>query len=311
MLPISVIIPVYNHERYIEQCLRSIAESARRPREIVLIDNASTDASVARAKALGLDNLVVLRNDTNLGATRARNIAVRRSRCDLLAFLDSDDFFGPDALGQAYDTMLRHDLDLSLFTTVRVSEDGGTVTPFIVAPAEVINGRDAFALTLGRWQIHANMLMKKSVYLQAADAFTAHGHSDDELLSRELFLRADRVMGSDGVYHYRYVGKVPTVADVIGQIRTNVRVLDLAWARRASLVGDGPLREMRNVVVRNLAGLAAKSSRGRGDWAALGELHRAVGRLPIRWAAEDLRFRVMNMAVAAALLARGPRVGRG
>lgn len=303
MLPISVIIPVFNHEAYVEQCLLSVARGGTNPQEIILVDNASTDGSVDRAEALGLPNLVVVRNPENVGATKARHLAVSRAQCDLLCFLDSDDYLGPQALESAYASMEQSDLDVSLFHMVRVSEDGREVLFSLEAPPRALTGVEAFTLTLGGWRLNAGGVYRKSLYERAFTEFAFSGHSDDEILTRLLFLNADRVGGNSGTYYYRFVSKPPTMEMVLGQIRTNLRALELAGQRREQLQDDRGLRDMRNVVVRNLAGLLVRLLRSGGARGAFRELYEAYSAVPVAWTRGDAKFYLIDRAVAAAYLA--------
>lgn len=309
MLPISVIIPIYNHEQYIQHCLRSLSPGTP-PEEIILVDNASTDGSIAAAEALQLPNLRVIRNDRNVGATQARHIAVQEARCELLCFLDSDDWLGPHALDLAFAELVENRLDASLFTMFRMSNDEQTILFSLKAPEGVLTGQDAFELTLGEWRIDSRGLYKKAVYEAAFAQLDCRGHSDDEILARLLFLEADRIGGTSGVYNYRHVEKPPTVAMIVGQSRTNLRVLELGAARIAQLRDKSVVRTMRNVVVRNLLGLTVRALRGEVDVEVVRDLHKAFARVPVGWTMADARYRAFEALVAAGLAAAS-RVRRG
>lgn len=303
MLPVTVVIPIYNHAGFIEQCLRSIVQSGRPPAEIVMVDNGSTDGSVDVAAALDIPGLTIIRNGENVGATRARHIGSRHVRTPYLSFLDSDDYLGPDALGLALDALDADRLDFSLFTCLRVNKDNSRVDPFIGNPDVPVSGSEAFELTLGAWKIHAYGLFGTAMYMKAMDRFEVHGFSDDEVLARHLFLSADRVGGSRGLYHYRDVPKSYTFDKVAKQTRTNLRVLALASDHRARLASDAGLREMRNVVVRNFAGLVGRLVRAGGDRAAVADLWRDYARLSIPWRASDAKYRALHLACALAISA--------
>jgi glycosyltransferase involved in cell wall biosynthesis len=304
VLPISVIIPIYNHEQYIQHCLRSLGLGAP-PREIILADNASTDGSVAAAQALGLPNLRVIRNDRNLGATQARHIAVQEARCELLCFLDSDDWLGPQALDLALTELTENRLDASLFTMFRISNDE-TLLFSLEPPEGVLTGQDAFELTLGEWRIDSRGVYKKAVYESAFAQLDCRGHSDDEILARLMFLQADRIGGTSGVYNYRHVEKPPTTDMVVGQTRTNLRVLELAAARSAQLKDKGLVRSMRNVVVRNLLGLTVRALRRQADFGVVRDLYGTYAEVPVGWTRADARYRLFDRLVAAGLAAMRP-----
>lgn len=89
---VSVVIPVYNGERYLEQAVQSVRAQTHQPREIIVVDDGSTDGSAALAEKLGV---TCLRN-SHAGAGAARNAGVQRASGKFLAFLDADDLWTPD-----------------------------------------------------------------------------------------------------------------------------------------------------------------------------------------------------------------------
>lgn len=93
---ISVIIPVYNAEKYLGEAVESVLNQTVMPLEIILVDDGSTDQSTDIAKNYFPD--VYLITQENKGGAGARNTGIRHSKGDLLAFLDDDDIWPPDHL---------------------------------------------------------------------------------------------------------------------------------------------------------------------------------------------------------------------
>jgi glycosyltransferase involved in cell wall biosynthesis len=99
--PISVIIPAYNASATIAECLDSIVAAGSRPREIIVVDDASTDATVAIVQEIALRHpgiIQLVRLDRNSGPARARNRGAEAARGELLLFLDSDTRVLPDTM---------------------------------------------------------------------------------------------------------------------------------------------------------------------------------------------------------------------
>lgn len=96
---VSVIVPVYNTERYLEQCLNSILDQTLREIEVICVDDGSSDQSVEMIQKLaGEDERLHLLTQKNSGGGAARNLGMSRARGKYLMFLDSDDFFHPQLL---------------------------------------------------------------------------------------------------------------------------------------------------------------------------------------------------------------------
>jgi glycosyltransferase involved in cell wall biosynthesis len=94
---VSVIIPIYNVEKYIAGCLDSIVGQTLRDIEIVLVDDLGTDGSmkIAAQYAAKDKRLKIIRREKNGGLAAARNTGIRNSSAPLIMFLDSDDFYMP------------------------------------------------------------------------------------------------------------------------------------------------------------------------------------------------------------------------
>ena len=100
---ISVIVPTYNHDRFIGRCLRSLLNQtfARDRYEIIVIDDGSTDKTQAALEGFRND-VVSLRNETNLGLPASLNRAIRHSHAPYIVRVDSDDYVNEHFLSVLY-----------------------------------------------------------------------------------------------------------------------------------------------------------------------------------------------------------------
>lgn len=96
-MKISIIIPAYNAERYIAKALESCLSQTYAPHEIIVIDDASADGTVAIAESFP-SPVRVIRLAENMGVSVARNRGIQASTGDWIAFLDADDWFLPEKL---------------------------------------------------------------------------------------------------------------------------------------------------------------------------------------------------------------------
>jgi glycosyltransferase involved in cell wall biosynthesis len=95
---ISVVVTCYNYGRYLEGCLRSVLDQTFQDLEIVVIDDGSTDDTPqVMARFAAVPNLRYHRRE-NGGHASAKNLGIRESRGEFIAFMDADDLWGPDKL---------------------------------------------------------------------------------------------------------------------------------------------------------------------------------------------------------------------
>jgi hypothetical protein len=97
-LKVSVVVPMYNDSRTIDLCLASVSTQTHPAHEIIVVDDASTDDSAARAARHAC---TLVRADQNGGPGAARNLGVRHAKGDVIFFIDADMIMYPDAIENA------------------------------------------------------------------------------------------------------------------------------------------------------------------------------------------------------------------
>ncbi len=93
-LPVAVVIPAYNAERFVDEALESVQRQTAPPAEVIVVDDGSTDQTAAIARARG----VTVLTQQKLGPSAARNTAIRLTHQPWIAFLDADDVWEPQKL---------------------------------------------------------------------------------------------------------------------------------------------------------------------------------------------------------------------
>lgn len=112
-MKVSVIVPVYNVENYLEECINSILSQTLEDIEVICVDDGSTDGSYNILKSLQeKDNRVVVLRQNNEFAGTARNKGIDIARGEYLVFLDSDDFFENNLLESMYNACERESADI-------------------------------------------------------------------------------------------------------------------------------------------------------------------------------------------------------
>ena len=116
MPKISVIIPVYKVERYLDACVASVAGQTYADLEIILVDDGSPDNCPALCDAWAKkDARIKVIHQKNAGVSAARNVGIEQATGEFLAFADSDDIFEADVLSKAIKAQKKNDADIVIF----------------------------------------------------------------------------------------------------------------------------------------------------------------------------------------------------
>ncbi len=104
MAKVSIIIPIYNVDKYLDTCIESARNQSLEDLEIICIDDYSTDQSleVLRRHQIDDQRIIVIENTKNLGQSYSRNIGIQKATGEYIYFLDSDDFIEHDAMEKLY-----------------------------------------------------------------------------------------------------------------------------------------------------------------------------------------------------------------
>ena len=123
-MKVSVIVPVYNVEQYIEKCLLSIKNQTLSDFECLIINDGTKDASIEVAKiVVGNDKRFKFFDKENGGLSDARNYGIEKANGEYLCFIDSDDYIAPDLLELTYNMGKENDSDIVCFDMYYVNED--------------------------------------------------------------------------------------------------------------------------------------------------------------------------------------------
>ena len=112
MPKVSVIIPVYNVEKYLRQCLDSVVNQTLENVQIILIDDGSTDSSADICKKYLGDNRVVYYHKENEGLAAARQDGMERASGEYIGFVDSDDWLELNMYERMFSVARENDADV-------------------------------------------------------------------------------------------------------------------------------------------------------------------------------------------------------
>ena len=110
---ISVIVPVYNVERYLRQCLDSLINQTYNELEVIMVDDGSKDSSgkICDEYSEKYDNFKVVHKE-NAGLGMARNTGFEHIKGEYVTFVDSDDYLEPDCIATLYNELRNKDVDM-------------------------------------------------------------------------------------------------------------------------------------------------------------------------------------------------------
>lgn len=126
---VSVIVPVYNAEKYVGRCIQSLLDQTLREIEVIVVDDKGKDASIQVVKDLVLsssrsDIFIFLEMERNSGAAAARNFGISHARGEYVAFLDCDDWCEPQMYESLYQSAKEKDADWCYTYGVKDYPDG-------------------------------------------------------------------------------------------------------------------------------------------------------------------------------------------
>lgn len=112
MPKVSIIIPVYNVEKYIERCIDSVLTQTFKDFELILINDGSKDHSLKIMNNYKKDARVIIIDQENQGPAKTRNRGIKEAKGKYIMFIDSDDYIDEDYIENYYDTLKEDDYDL-------------------------------------------------------------------------------------------------------------------------------------------------------------------------------------------------------
>ena len=210
---VSVIVPVYNVKKYLEQCFDSICRQSYRNIEIVLVDDGSTDGSGDLCDQLAArDSRALVLHKRNGGLSDARNAGLRVSKGDWIAFVDSDDYISPVFIEALLNAALETGCEISAIPFGKPFKDGDSCdlvnSLALVAPAKALPSPDVQRLMLyqaldtgAQWRLYAKAPLGK-------DPFPVGLYYEDLASIYKVIHGVDRVAVVDcrGLYAYRMRG---------------------------------------------------------------------------------------------------------
>lgn len=222
---ISVIVPIYNVEKYLDKCIKSIIDQTYKELEILLIDDGSTDNSGNICdKYADLDNRIRVVHKPNEGVSLTKNLGIDISTSKYIAFVDGDDSIELDYFELLYNNIIEKDADISILSYNVVREDGsyieGAVAENDLEDNEVVvyDGQDIIKELLKQKTIKNFVckLYKKDVMTY----FPVGVNYEDIVFSFEVLNAAKKVVYMN-VRKYNYLKRRGSITAIVSEKNLN------------------------------------------------------------------------------------------
>ena len=206
---LSVIIPVYNVEEYLEQCLKSVLKQTLKGIEIIIVNDGSTDSSgiIARKYSEKYENISVI-NQSNKGLAEARNTGINNANGEYITFLDSDDYIVEDMYERMYNKAIQNDCNLIISDIDLVWENGENkaFNGLKLDENKIYTSDEQYKLLLTRklnCQV-VNKIYKTSIWKNANIRFESNRYYEDIIPSFIIAKEFKECMFiNDALYKYR------------------------------------------------------------------------------------------------------------
>lgn len=203
---LSVIIPVYNRESFLERCVKSVAASSLQNIEIILVDDGSTDHSGALCDKLAEeDKRIIVIHQQNAGVSAARNRGLEKARGKYFAFVDSDDYIEPDMYEKMIAAMEEQDADMVCCGISKEYEaEDGTVRVEKLSHKHI----DAYVDAIGALNLLLRVSISNSISTMPANKM---GKKSIQI-EKHIFFDENLYECEDGVFWCDYIAVIRKVA---------------------------------------------------------------------------------------------------
>lgn len=203
---LSVVVPIYNVEKYLKQCLNSLVNQTLSNIEIILVNDGSTDNSEAICQSYAeQDSRIKLFSKPNGGLSDARNFGLQKVTSPVVGFVDSDDYVDLDMFQVLMELKLRSNAEIAVGGVKMVSNDGEEYMVRAVEGETIADRHDAMEELLKSKKI-TNSVCNKIFDITLFDqiSFPVGKLYEDEYVTYKLFDRANKVaMTNEVSYYYR------------------------------------------------------------------------------------------------------------
>ena len=205
MCEVSIIVPVYNVEKYLNKCISSILEQSFTDFELILVDDGSKDNSGRICDEYkDRDSRIKVMHQGNGGLSAARNIGIELSEGRYVTFIDSDDFIHPNMLETLYNNILESEAEISICDyhlvyegkeiSPKVGDNNTRLYTNIEGVKRIVEKSEASMI------IACSKLYRRSLFCDIR--FPAGKCHEDEFVTYKLFYKSSKIVVTEAKLYY-------------------------------------------------------------------------------------------------------------
>ncbi len=210
---ISVIIPFYKVEHYLNRCLQSVRDQTLSNIEIICINDCSPDNShlIAEKHASEDSRISLINHNENIGVGGARNSAIDIAQADFIVFVDSDDYVKKNMLEKLWEASNHGEFDVVCCGFIGTDDEGKTLAEISYEPREINNIENSLSIFSVFNPAMWNKLWRKSLFVEYDIYFPPSSYFEDMSTQPRLLNNAKKLkIIDDYLYYYnaRRVGSI-------------------------------------------------------------------------------------------------------
>lgn len=212
-MKISVIVPVYNVENYLEKCLNSLVNQTLQEIEILVINDGSTDDSqkIIEVFQSKFPQKIKTFAKENGGLSDARNFGIDRASGNFLAFVDSDDYISENMLQEMYDLAIKNEAELVICNLQKVDEHGNVTQKLTQIPN--LSGKIELEMNFSVFSdlsyFACNKIFKRELF--DGKRFQKGMHFEDIELIPQILLQC-KILAKTDAFHYQYLERINSIS---------------------------------------------------------------------------------------------------
>lgn len=193
---VSIIVTVYNKEKYIGKCLESLLQQTLHNIEIIVIDDCSTDNSkkIIEEYSKKDNRITYIKHKNSLGPGGARNTGIKKARAKYIGFVDGDDWVDKEMFNDLYKNAIAGDWDIVICGFKRVDGDGNIISEELYKNKDDIKngtkGQNLFSISTPSF---CTKLCKKALYSNYNIKFPINVYYEDLAISPMVYFYAKKI----------------------------------------------------------------------------------------------------------------------